>query len=125
MDSSNPQKLGDTTATIAQLKELVDRFVQERDWSHFHQPKNLAMSIAIEAAELMEHFQWTNPVSPPEGLSPDSPIAQELSDVIAYCLAMANVLQLDISQALEIKMGLNRAKYPVGAEYRPKGFDVS
>ena len=121
MHSSIPQKLTDANATIDQLKALVKRFVEERTWESFHSPKNLAMSISNEAAELMEHFQWTNPDSPVIPLAHDSPIAQEISDVIAYTLALANVLGIDLSTALEFKMGMNCLKYPVGAEYRPKG----
>ncbi len=121
MDSRNPRKLVDATATIHELKTLVDRFVQERSWSSFHLPKNLAMSIAIESAELMEHFQWVNPEISPDPMSHDSPVAQELADVIAYSLALANVLRIDVSRALEFKMELNKAKYPVGADYNPKG----
>ncbi len=124
MDPTNREKLLDATATVDQLKGLVDRFVQERNWSSFHLPKNLAMSIAIEAAELMEHFQWDHPAPPAVPLSNDSPIAQELSDVIAYCLALANVLRIDVSQALEFKMARNESKYPVGAEYVPKGIST-
>lgn len=121
MHPSNPPKLTDANATIDQLKALVRRFVEERSWGAFHSPKNLAMSIAIEAAELMEHFQWTNPESPAIPLAHDSPIAQEISDVIAYSLALANVLGIDLSRALESKMEMNCLKYPVGAEYQPKG----
>jgi len=121
MHAPFPQKLTDANATIDQLKSLVRRFVEERSWESFHSPKNLAMSIAIEAAELMEHFQWTNPESPVIALAHDSPIAQEISDVIAYTLALANVLGIDLSRALESKMEMNCLKYPIGAEYLPRG----
>ena len=92
MSSSIPSKLFDSTATIDELKALVNRFVEERSWKSFHSPKNLAMSISIEAAELMEHFQWTNPDASSGPLSHDSPVAQELSDVLAYSFALASVL---------------------------------
>ena len=121
MSSSIPSKLFDSTATIAELKALVDRFVEERSWKSFHSPKNLAMSIAIEAAELMEHFQWTDPDADSGPLSHDSPVAQELSDVLAYSFALANVLGIDLSRALEFKMERNRMKYPVGVPFVPKG----
>jgi dCTP diphosphatase len=121
MSSNIPSKLFDATATIDELKALVDRFVEERSWKSFHSPKNLAMSISIEAAELMEHFQWTNPEATDGSLSHDSPVAQELSDVIAYSLALANVLGIDLSRALESKMARNRLKYPVGVPFVPKG----
>jgi NTP pyrophosphatase (non-canonical NTP hydrolase) len=91
----------------------VNQFVAERDWERFHQPKNLAMSIAIEAAELMEHFQWTGIESVPDSITDDSPVAQEIADVLAYTLRMAEVLGIDLSRALELKMVRNRLKYPL------------
>ncbi len=121
MDPTILSKLSDSTATMDQLKLLVHQFVQERAWQSFHSPKNLSMSIAIEAAELMEHFQWTNPDAPALPIAHDAPIAQELSDVIAYSLALASALGIDVSRALESKMEQNKAKYPVGAKYEPKG----
>ena len=121
MSTSIPSKLFDSTATIDELKALVDLFVEERSWKLFHSPKNLAMSISIEAAELMEHFQWTDPDSASSPVEHDSPVAQELSDVLAYALALANVLGIDLSRALESKMERNRQKYPVGVPYLPKG----
>lgn len=120
MDSHKLENLTDATATIAQLKQLVNAFVAERDWEKFHSPKNLAMSIAIETAELMEHFQWTNPVAPEKPLENSSAVAQEIADVFAYTLRLVEVLGLDLSAALESKMKQNRLKYPVGIEYVPR-----
>jgi NTP pyrophosphatase (non-canonical NTP hydrolase) len=113
-------QLTDNVATIDQLKRVVTEFVEEREWNRFHTPKNLAMSIAIETAELMEHFQWTNPESPTKPIGNESPVAQELADLFAYTLRLAEVLGVDLSQALVAKMSLNRIKYPVGQEYLPK-----
>jgi len=121
MDQSIPGKLSDSISTIDELKALVNQFVTDRSWESFHSPKNLSMSIAIEAAELMEHFQWTNPNPPTLSISIDSAIAQELSDVLAYSLALANTLGIDLSRALESKMKRNELKYPIGTEYVPKG----
>ncbi|MEM7624330.1 MAG: nucleotide pyrophosphohydrolase [Planctomycetota bacterium] len=105
----------DATTTLADVKALMEAFVAERDWERFHQPKNLASSIAIEAAELMELFQWDG-VEPPEAVRQDAAqmqrIREELSDVFAYTLAMANRLGIDLSSALAAKMVMNRAKYP-------------
>ena len=120
MHVNNPENLTDATATIAQLKQLMNRFVEERDWQRFHTPKNLAMSIAIETAELMEHFQWTNPDCPMKPIGNESPVAQELADLFAYTLRLAEVLGVDLSNALESKMVLNRIKYPIGMNYQPK-----
>jgi NTP pyrophosphatase (non-canonical NTP hydrolase) len=99
---------------------MVDEFVDRRDWHQFHSPKNLAMSMAIEAAELMEHFQW---ITPEESRAvADQPaklaeVADELADVLCYALAMANELRLDLSTALDRKMAKNEKKYPAD-EYR-------
>jgi len=108
----------DATATIAQLRGIVEEFVDRRDWHPFHTPKNLAMSMAIEAAELMEHFQWLTPeqsravAHQPEKLGE---VADEVADVLCYLLAMANELELDLASALETKMAKNAKKYPVEA----------
>ena len=112
--------MSDTHTTIADLRELVRRFVDERDWRQFHTPKNLAMSLAIEAAELMEHFQWLTAEQsasvvrdPPELAA----VGEELADVLCYALALANALDLDVAAAVRHKMSKNALKYPAG-EFR-------
>jgi dCTP diphosphatase len=110
----------DADTTIASLRRQVQEFVDHRDWHQFHAPKNLAMSLAIEAAELMEHFQWLTPEqSRAVADQPDklAKAAEELADVFCYVLAMANELGLDLSAALENKMAKNAEKYPVD-QYR-------
>lgn len=107
--------MSDSDTTLADLKQVVGEFVAERDWGQFHSPKNLAMSIAIEAAELMEHFQWLE-VAESRHLA-DQPerqqaVAEEIADVLSYTLALANVLNLDLATALQQKMAKNRLKYP-------------
>ena len=107
--------MSDAMTTVAQLRELVDQFVAERDWRKFHTPKNLAMALAIEAAELMEHFQWLDPAeSRAVALDPVKRAAagEELADVIGYSFALANELGLDISNAVRAKMVKNAEKYP-------------
>ena len=112
--------MSDSTTTVAELKQLVADFVARRDWRQFHAPKNLSMSLAIEAAELMEHFQW---ISPEESRrvadDPDrlAAVGEELADVLCYALAMANELGLDLSTAIRRKIAKNEQKYPV-EEYR-------
>lgn len=107
--------MNDKTATVSELKSLVEKFVSQRNWQQFHDPKNLAMSIAIEAAELMEHFQWArsdqvaNYLSDPQQ---KDQVCQELADVLAFCLAMANVLEIDLADVLSKKMASNATKYP-------------
>jgi NTP pyrophosphatase (non-canonical NTP hydrolase) len=112
--------MSDAATTVAQLRELVDQFVEERDWRQFHTPKNLAMALAIEAAELMEHFQWLDPAES-RAVARDpvkrAAAGEELADVVCYALALAAELQLDISEALRAKMLKNAEKYPA-EQYR-------
>jgi dCTP diphosphatase len=106
----------DNETTVAALRQQVARFVAERDWDQFHSPKNLVMSLAIEVAELMEHFQWiSTEQSRAVGTEATKRIAvsEELADVLSYTLALANALQIDLSAALEDKMRKNALKYPV------------
>jgi dCTP diphosphatase len=105
----------DAQTTLADLRDLVRRFVDERDWQQFHAPKNLSMSLAIEAAELMEHFQWIDAgESRTIGSEPTkrSAIQDELADVLCYLLALANALDLDLATAVRQKMAKNALKYP-------------
>lgn len=110
----------DETTTVDELRKLVDRFVEERDWHQFHTPKNLAIALAIEAAELMEHFQWIDPQES-RAVAHDEhkrkAVGEELADVVCYALAMANELDIDVSQAMADKMVKNAQKYPAD-EYR-------
>lgn len=106
----------DSTTTVGQLRQVVERFVGERDWHQFHAPKNLSMALAIEAAELMEHFQWISGDASRairEDAQVKAEVAEELADVFCYCLAIANELQIDVASALHDKMIKNSQKYPV------------
>ena len=110
--------MNDAQTTVRELRELVARFVAEREWQVFHDPKNLSMALAVEAAELMEHFQWARSeelakvVAAPEVRTA---VAEELSDVLCFALALCNVLDLDLAAAIEAKMRKNAAKYPAEA----------
>lgn len=91
------------------MEELMDeliKFQKERDWKKFHTPENLAKSISIEAAELLEHFQWQKEYDISE-------VSEELADVLIYCLYMADALELDVRKIIRDKMGKNAVKYPV------------
>lgn len=110
----------DTTTTVAALIQLVDDFVAERCWQPFHDPKNLSASIAIEAAELMEHFQWLRSDqldSVREDPQAMEHIREELADVVAYVLSFASMMGIDVSSALADKLKKNAVKYPV-EQYR-------
>jgi len=112
--------LADKQTTVAALRSVVAEFVAERDWRQFHTPKNLSMSLAIEAAELMEHFQWLTPRESRELAQDTDKLAEvgdELSDILCYGLALANELGIDVAAAFERKMAANRKKYPAD-EYR-------
>jgi dCTP diphosphatase len=107
--------MSDAETTVAELRELVRTFVEQRDWRQFHAPKNLAMSLAIEAAELMEHFQWISTEKSREIAAEPGELAEvsdELADVLCYALAMANQLDIDLSAAIRGKMIKNEEKYP-------------
>jgi NTP pyrophosphatase (non-canonical NTP hydrolase) len=105
----------DKTTTVAELIRLVDDFVAERRWEPFHDPKNLSASIAIEAAELMEHFQWLRS-DQLDSVAEDPRVMQqlreELADIMAYVLSFASAMGIDVSSALEEKMKQNAVKYP-------------
>ena len=112
--------MNDNETNVAKLKILVRDFVHARDWRQFHTPKNISMSMAIEAAELMEHFQWLTAEQSRElANQPDSlaEVADELADVLCYALAMANELGIDVASAVENKMAKNVRKYPAD-QYR-------
>ncbi len=107
--------MSDTTTTVQELRDAMARFVRERDWEQFHSPKNLAMGMAIEAAELMEHFLWID-AETSRRIAGDpgkrGAVADEMADVACYLLAMSNMLGVDLSQAIRAKMVKNAAKYP-------------
>ena len=104
----------DEQTTVSELRQLMAQFVAERDWGQFHSPKNLAMSMAIEASELMEHFQWlTNEQSEEIDAAVRYEVGEELADVVCYAMSLANSLDIDIASAVFQKMEKNRLKYPV------------
>lgn len=108
--------LSDKETSVADLRNMVREFVNERDWEKFHAPKNVSMALAIEAAELMEHFQWLD-VDASRKIAEDSgkleEVGEELADILCYGLALANTLGIDVSETMRRKMEKNRAKYPV------------
>ena len=91
---------------LQKLMDQIDEFTKERDWDQFHSPENLAKSIAIEAGELLECYQWSNDADP-------EAVEEELADVLNYCLQMALKLNLDPIEIVRKKMLKNAEKYPV------------
>lgn len=104
----------DNTTNLQDIKDKVKEFVASRDWSEYHSPKNLAMSIAIEAAELMEIFQWLSLEQAWEIKKSDEfeHLQEELADVLIYCCSLANQLDIDMAAAIEDKMEKNARRYP-------------
>jgi dCTP diphosphatase len=98
---------------LTMLRKQLRAFAQARDWEQFHNPKNLAMSVAIEAAELMEHFQWLTPEhSRVLSMEQRLEVAHELADVLLYLVRLADVLDIDLEDAAAKKIALNALKYP-------------
>ena len=91
--------------------DMILKFRDDRDWKQFHNPKDLAISISLEAAELLEVFQWSG--SDVSGDGKIDKIKEELADVLVYCVHMADALDLDIDQIVQEKMKKNNEKYPV------------
>lgn len=91
--------------------DMILKFRDDRDWKQFHNPKDLAISISLEAAELLEVFQWSG--SDVSGDGKINKIREELADVLVYCVHMADALDLDIDQIVQEKMKKNNEKYPV------------
>lgn len=103
--------------SIPQVQTAVKKFRDARDWKQFHSPKNLSMSIAIEAAELMEHFQWltTEQASRLVHTNPQArnAILEELADVFIYCFSLADFLECDVAEIIFNKLEKAGQKYPV------------
>lgn len=93
--------------SLEELKQRIQKFVDERDWNQYHTPSNLAKSITIEASELLECFQWS------DNDYDLNQVKEELADVFNYCIQLASVLNLDIRQIILDKMEKNTQKYPV------------
>lgn len=106
----------DSKTTVEQLKAQVVAFRDARSWKKFHNPKDLAASISIEANELLELFQWKS-TPEAEALLSDSKkreeIQDELADIVVYCLSAADQMGFDLSEAVSAKLRKNEAKYPV------------
>lgn len=99
--------------SLEQLREAVRAFAEERDWDQFHSPKNLAMALSVEAAELLEHFQWlSEPASRELGAEQRAEVASEMADVLIYLVRLADKLEVDLLQAAHAKMAVNARRYP-------------
>jgi NTP pyrophosphatase (non-canonical NTP hydrolase) len=99
---------------IKELTEKIKKFRDERDWLQFHNHKDVALSLVLEAAEVLEHFQWKKPGEvEAHGKVCKDEIADELADVAMYLFELADNLNIDLAKAIDVKLAKNAAKYPV------------
>ena len=98
----------------SELARKLREFAAERDWEQFHSPKNLAMALNVEAAELLEHFQWLTEEQS-SSLNPEdlAAVAQEIADIQIYLVRLSDQLGVDIAGAVEMKLAINAEKYPI------------
>ena len=101
--------------SLDNIKHQLRKFADDRDWDRSHSPKNLAMALIVEAAELVEHFQWLKEEES-TSLAPDKleAVRQELADIQIYLIRIADKLNIDLMAAVADKIVLNAKKYPVG-----------
>jgi len=115
MKRGNDSTANDRNTNIEDLKIRIKSFLKKREWEKYHTPKNISESICIEAAELLQIFQWMNEDDLQKfNYSKISiRVAEELADVIIYCLSMANTMKIDVANAILTKLEINERKYPV------------
>ena len=103
-----------TDSFLADLNSQTNLFSDERDWSQFHSPKNLSMALIVEAAELVEHFQWMQ-ADESDLLTNEKrlQVGDELADILIYTVRLANRLNIDLEKAAQAKMRKNKIKYPI------------
>ena len=109
-------KMNDNICTLQKIKKTVKKFVTERDWIKYHTPRNLAESICIESAELLETFQWSLNDNNKKNVSfnfQNSNISDELADILIYCISLSNTLEIDITQTILNKIRKNKRRYPI------------
>lgn len=109
-------RAGDHAVTLEDLREMMRVFVREREWERFHTPRNLAASVAVEAGELLELFQWLTAEEAERRSREDAgfrrAVGEEMCDVLMYLISLANAVGIDVGSAIEAKMAKNREKYP-------------
>lgn len=116
--------MSDKETKIEDLKNTVRRFALERDWEQYHNPKDLAEAICIEAAELLQLFQWIKSEESRKVKTDSSTVKrvrEELADVVIYCLSIANTLEVNLTKAVLEKLELNKKKYPADL-YKGKAY---
>jgi dCTP diphosphatase len=108
-----PTTMTTPSSDLVALRDIVRQFAEERDWQQFHTPKNLAMALSVEVAELVEHFQWLKTGEQEElDDARRTGVRHELADSLVYLIRLADRLDVDLYDAVIEKMQLNREKYP-------------
>jgi len=103
-------------SSIEELQRLITEFRDARDWKQFHNAKDMAISLVLEASEFLEHYQWKSDSEVEEHTTKNKEaVADELADVLYWVLLLANDLDIDLSMHLKAKMKKNEAKYPINA----------
>ncbi|CAK8721730.1 Nucleotide pyrophosphohydrolase [Candidatus Electrothrix laxa] len=113
-DPSLDSPVNSSVDSLAELTNAICKFAEQRDWDQFHNPKNLSMALIVEAAELVEHFQWlsrqeSNKLSDEQ----HEAVSMEMADVLIYLVRMAERLDIDLLEAAQKKLKINNKKYPV------------
>jgi dCTP diphosphatase len=99
---------------LGDLQAQIRKFCDDRNWDQFHNPKDLSISLSLEAAEVLEHFQWKSPDEMARHVvEKKAEVGEELADVFYWVLLLANKLDIDLIEAFEAKMKKNDAKYPI------------
>jgi dCTP diphosphatase len=107
------QQIGTVMADLDEFRMRIRQFAEARDWDQYHAPKNLAMALIVEAAELVEHFQWLSEAQS-QALAPEqlAQVAEELADIQIYLIRIADKLNVDLLDAVDKKIAVNAKKYP-------------
>lgn len=108
------KQFSDKETTVQELKELIFQFAKRRNWVHYHTPKNLSMALTVEAGELMEIFMWLkeNEIQDLLKSKKREAVCDELADIVTYALELANVMEIDLADAIKRKYEKNCLKYP-------------
>ena len=115
LDFQPPKQYNPRMSDIKDLQEKIIKFRDQRNWKQFHNPKDVSLSMVLEATEIMEHFQWKNEKEMQEHIKKNKKeISKELADVFYWALLMGHDLGIDLKKAVETKMKENKKKYPVG-----------
>ena len=113
VDSSLDPSSDSSADSLTELTAAVCKFAEQRDWDQFHSPKNLSMALIVEAAELVEHFQWlSRQESDKLNKEQQEAVSMEMADVLIYLVRMAERLDIDLLEAAQKKLKINAQKYP-------------